>query len=73
MPNVHVNAVRVLTVSSGRASCSIRNTPYLAAGVARETGTIGWHRLDASLPAELVQQSAEGYFPERLPDAFGDR
>ena len=53
-----------------------RNDPSDAdAGVirmqrAQPTGPIGWHRLDASLPAELVLDSGIAYLRERLPNAL---
>jgi len=37
---------------------------------AQQTGTIGWHRLDASLPAEVVLQCATTYLREQVRDAM---
>jgi hypothetical protein len=37
---------------------------------AQQTGTIGWHRLDASVSAELVLQTATAYLRERLSNAL---
>jgi hypothetical protein len=53
-----------------------RNDPSDAdAGVirmqrAQQTGTIGWHRFDASVPAELVLQTATAHLRERLSNAL---
>ena len=37
---------------------------------AQQTGTIEWYRLDASLPAELVVQTAIAHLRERLPNVM---
>ena len=36
---------------------------------APQTGMIGWHRLDASVPAEIVLQCATTYLREQVRDA----
>ena len=37
---------------------------------AQQTGMIGWHRLDASLPAEVVLECATTYLREQMRDAI---